>query len=97
MKPYVIALALVGSLMGSGGAFAYHPMDRWVRGTLEADQREQIEFEHTQRGWLPGTARVRVQADRGAYASTPSTRRPARPSQRRTSPGPRFPTEHHTR
>jgi hypothetical protein len=84
MKAHVFVAAIAGILLSIGTAFAYHPMDRNLRGTLDPEQLERIESEHVQRGWLAGRS------------STAAARQPTRPAQRGTSPVP-FATEHHTR
>jgi hypothetical protein len=72
MKRYVIAAAaFAGILMGSSGAFAYHPAYP-NRGVLDQDQLEQIEFQHVQSEWFPGRQ------------SANSTRRPAWSAQARS-------------
>lgn len=85
MKPHAIALAVAGILLSIGTAFAYHPMDRNLRGTLDPEQSERIEFEHVQHGWS------------SHRLSTTSARQRARPAQRGANAVPPYLTEHHTR
>jgi hypothetical protein len=87
MKLHAIATAVACTLLGVGTALAYHPTDRFLRGTLDPDQLELIERDHVQSEWLPGMA---------ATAAARQVARPARRVQRATGPVP-FATEHHTR
>lgn len=85
MKPYAFAVAAAGILLSIGTAFAYHPMDRNLRGTFDPEQSERIEFEHVQRGWSSDSPSAR------------STSQRARPAQRGATAVPPYLTEHHTR
>ena len=85
MKPHTLALAAAAIVFSIGTAFAYHPVDRNVRGTLEQEQRERIDFEDVQRG---------------SFRSGPSAamaRQPVRSIRRGTAAVPPYLTEHHTR
>lgn len=86
MKPHVFAAAMVGLLLSIGTAVAYHPADRSVRGTLEPEQVERLDFDDVQRGLF----------HEGTSSST-RIRRPERSARRGPAAVPRFLTEHHTR
>lgn len=94
MKLYAFAVAVAGILFSIGTAFAYHPMDRNLRGTLDPEQLEWIELEHVQRGWSshrPSATSVQPSA---SFAQGGSV---WRGSARRGTDPVSFPTEHHTR
>ena len=82
MKRYVIAAAFTSVLMGSSGAFAYHPAYP-NPGVLDPDQLEQIEVQHVQSEWFPGRQ------------SAPPTRRPARSALGKSNRGIPSLTIHH--
>lgn len=86
MKPYAFAVAAAGILLSIGTAFAYHPMNPNVRGTLEQEQRDWIELEDVQRGSF-----------RGRPSAITAPRAEARPARRRANTVPPYLTEHHTR
>lgn len=85
MKTLAVASAAAGILLMIGPAFAYHPVDRNVRGTLDQEQRDRIDFEDVQRGVFSGAPAARTQ------------RPPARSTRRGTDAAPPYLTEHHTR
>jgi hypothetical protein len=73
-----------GTWLIVGTALAYHPTDRNMRGVLEPEQRERIDFEDVQRGTF----------------STPPARAPrqsAQPPRRGSDAVPPYATGHHTR
>jgi len=89
MKPHAFAIAAAGILLSIGTAYAYHPLDRATRGTLEQEQRDWIEREDVQRG---------VFRSRPSAAIAPRTARAqARPARRGEYAFPPYLTEHHTR
>lgn len=85
MKPLALAGAVAGIWLSIGTAFAYHPMDRNIRGTLEQEQRERIDFEDVQRGSFRGRP------------SVATVRQPAKSGRRGADSIPPYLTEHHTR
>jgi hypothetical protein len=85
MKTLAIASAAAGILLMTGTAFAYHPVDRNVRGTLEQEQRERIDFEDVQRGVFHSVLPART------------VRPSARPARQGADAVPPYLTEHHTR
>lgn len=85
MKILAFASAAAGILFMTGTAFADHPVDRNIRGTLEQEQRERIDFEDTQRGVFRGVSPART------------VRPPAKSTGRGTGAIPPYLTEHHTR
>lgn len=84
MKPRTFAATVAGIILSIGPAFAYHPLDRNLRGTLEPEQRERIDFEDVQRGSFRA-------------GPTAAARQPARAAQRGADAVPPYLTEHHTR
>ena len=86
MRPRAFAAATVGLLLSIGTAVAYHPADRSVRGTLEPEQVERLDFDDVQRGLF----------HEGPSSST-RVRRSERSTRRGADAVPRFLTEHHTR
>ena len=85
MKNLALASAAAGLLLMPGTALAYHPVDHNVRGTLELEQRERIDFEDVQRGVFRATPPARTQ------------RPPARSTRQGADAVPPYLTEHHTR
>lgn len=88
MKYIPFAAAIAGAMLIAGSAFAYHPTDRSVRGTLDPEQSERIEFEDVQRGvFSTRSSATRVQpvgrASHGSHLGEASR--------------PPYLTEHHTR
>ena len=92
MKPHALALAAAATVFSIGTAFAYHPVDRNVRGTLEQEQRERIDFEDVQRGSFRGGPFAAMARQPAAMA-----RQPARSIRRGADAAPPYLTEHHTR
>lgn len=90
MKPHIFAIAAAGILLSIGTAYAYHPLDRTMRGTLEQEQRDWIELEHVQQGAFRGRPSAAI-APRAARAQA----RPARRAGEYAVPP--YLTEHHTR
>lgn len=88
MKPYAFTAAAVGILLSIGTASAYHPADRNIRGTMEQEQRERIDFEDVQRGVFRGSPSATT-------AGQPA--RSARSARRGANTVPPYLTEHHTR
>jgi hypothetical protein len=88
MKPRAFAAAAAGILLSIGTAFAFHPMDRNVRGQLEQDQRDRIEMEDVQRGVFRGAPSLSARA---------AARQPTRAARRGEYANPPYLTEHHTR
>lgn len=85
MKLYAFTAAAVGILLSIGTASAYHPADRNIRGTMEQEQRERIDFEDVQRGVFRGSP------------SATTAGQPARSARRGANTVPPYLTEHHTR
>lgn len=94
MKPYAFAAAAAGIVFSTVTAFAYHPMDRNLRGTLDPEQLERVEFEHVQRESFPGGPSATSVQPSASFAQGGSVRRG---SARRGTGAVPFPTEHHTR
>lgn len=88
MKSLALAASIAVTLMTVGTASAYHPADRTVRGTLEPEQSERIEFEDVQRGLF-----------RAGSSATPAPRpgRSSHSSHLRDASRPPYLTEHHPR
>lgn len=86
MKTLAILGAAAGIWLSVGSAFAYHPANANIQGTLEQEQRDRIDFEDTQRGVF-----------RDTRSATP-TRDGVRTARRGgTNSSPPYQTEHHTR
>ena len=85
MKVLTVASAATSILLMIGAASADHQVDRNVRGTLEQEQRERIDFEDVQRGVFRATSPAKAQ------------RPPARSTRQGAGAVPPYLTEHHTR
>lgn len=76
MRPYLLIATLAATLLSGAGAFAFHPADPSVRGALDPDQHERIEFLHVQSGWYHGTPPA--SAARAQKAARPAKAAPYR-------------------
>ncbi len=75
MRPYLLTATLAAALLSSAGAFAFHPVDRNVRGALDPEQLDRIESLHVQSGWYhggPTASQARQAAAHQARASAPN-------------------------
>lgn len=88
MKSISFAAAIAGAMLIAGSAFAYHPTDRNIRGTLDLEQSERIEFEDVQRGVFRGGSSSIPARRRGRSAHSTHIGGDSRPP---------YLTEHHTR